>query len=106
MDKKKAILKGLKSFRRLVSMHTPIQRMIFFGSYAYGKPHKWSDIDLIMVSPDFRGQKGFKRGVDLYKYWTLGYPVDFLCYTPEEFEKLRKQVSIVSQALKEGVEIE
>jgi len=33
------------------------------------------------------------------------YPVDFLCYTPEEFEKLRKRISIVSVALKTGIEI-
>jgi hypothetical protein len=31
--------------------------------------------------------------------------VDFICYTPEEFEKLKKEVSIVSEALKEGIEI-
>jgi hypothetical protein len=31
--------------------------------------------------------------------------VDFICYTPEEFEKLKKEVSIVSEAFKEGIEI-
>jgi hypothetical protein len=33
------------------------------------------------------------------------YPVDFLCYTPEEFRKLSKQISLVKQAIKEGIEI-
>jgi hypothetical protein len=37
--------------------------------------------------------------------WTMDYPVDFLCYTPEEFEEKRKEISIVRQALKEGVAI-
>ncbi|MBI3412683.1 MAG: hypothetical protein HY051_01210 [Candidatus Aenigmarchaeota archaeon] len=35
----------------------------------------------------------------------MGYPVDFICYTPEEFEREKKRVSIVSTALKEGIEI-
>ncbi len=29
----------------------------------------------------------------------------FLCYTPEEFEEKRKEISIVRQAIKEGVVI-
>jgi len=31
--------------------------------------------------------------------------VDFVCYTPEEFERLRKQVSLVRDAVAEGLEI-
>jgi hypothetical protein len=42
----------------------------------------------------------------MYDFCDLNYPVDFLCYTPEEFNKLKKEVSIVSEALKEGIEIE
>jgi hypothetical protein len=36
---------------------------------------------------------------------TSDLSADFICYTPEEFEKLKKEVSIVSEALKEGIEI-
>lgn len=79
--------------------------MIFFGSRATGKAHQDSDIDIIIVSPKFRETKFRYRPLGFYRHWTLKYPVDFLCYTPEEFEKLRKRVSIVSEALKEGIEI-
>jgi hypothetical protein len=41
----------------------------------------------------------------MYDYWELRYPVDFLCYTPKEFEREKKKVSIVSEALREGIEI-
>lgn len=105
MDKKNAVLKDIGSFKAELEKHMKIKRMLLFGSFAYGKPHKYSDIDLIVVSDSFRGQKTFSRGVEFYKYWKLNKPVDFLCYTTEEFEKLRKQVSIVSKALKEGIEI-
>ena len=105
MGREKSILKQLQEFKKEAGRHIPIRRMILFGSYAHGKPGKWSDIDLIMVSPSFRGQKPYTRGVEFYRYWQLNCPVDFLCYTPEEFERLAKQITIVSQALKEGIEI-
>ena len=41
----------------------------------------------------------------MYDYWNLDYPVDFLCYTPEEFEKKKKEISIVKEAVKEGIDI-
>jgi len=31
--------------------------------------------------------------------------VDFICYTVDEFNKLKKKISLVSTALKEGIEI-
>ena len=79
--------------------------MILFGSMATGRAHKDSDIDLILVSDKFRGKKSFRRSIGFYKYWDLDYPVDFLCYTPEEFNKLKNQISIVREAVRKGIEI-
>jgi len=47
----------------------------------------------------------FKRGAKMYDYWNLRMPVDFLCYSPEEFEKLSKQTTIVKEAIKTGIRI-
>ncbi|MEK6983958.1 MAG: nucleotidyltransferase domain-containing protein [Nanoarchaeota archaeon] len=104
MDRKEAIAK-LKSFKKLVSKDLTISDMYFFGSIATGKPHKYSDIDLVIVSPKFRELNFFKRGALMYNYWNLRYPVDFLCYTPEEFNKLKKQITIVKEAVENGIEI-
>ena len=105
MDRKKIIKDKLKEFKKTVNRDFPIKSMYFFGSRASGKPHKYSDIDLVIVSPKFRKLDFFKRGAKMYDYWNLNYPVDFLCYTPEEFNKLKKQVTIVSEALVEGIKI-
>jgi len=40
----------------------------------------------------------------MYDYWNLDLPVDFLCYTPKEFNKLKKQISIVKEAIENGIE--
>lgn len=100
----KTIIKGIKEFKNKLSKEKKIDEIIFFGSRVKGKHKKYSDIDLIIVSPEFRGIKT-GRAIGLHKYWKLNYPVDFLCYTPEEFKKLKKQISIVSTALKEGITI-
>ena len=36
---------------------TPVQAAYVFGSWINGKPHRWSDIDVCVVSPAFRTWK-------------------------------------------------
>lgn len=104
MDRKKTV-EHLKRFKARVEREYQVEKMYLFGSRARGKPDTDSDFDLIIVSPKFRKLTFFQRGARMYDYWNLRYPVDFLCYTPEEFKKLSRQTSIVSVALKEGKEI-
>lgn len=102
---KKKIINDLRKFKLKLSREVPIETMIFFGSMAVGKSRKDSDIDLIVVSKKFRNKRFRYRPIGFYKFWNLSYPVDFLCYTPEEFDKLKNQITIVREAVKEGVEI-
>ena len=102
---KNGIRKELIEFKNKVSKEIPIKKLILFGSRVKGKTGRDVDVDLIVVSPKFKKLDFFQRGAKLYDYWHLNYPVDFLCYTPEEFNKLSKQVTIVSTALKEGLSI-
>lgn len=104
MDRKET-MKLLSSFKFKANRKFPITKMVLFGSRVTGKFHKDNDVDLIIVSPKFRGLNFFKRGSSMYKFWDYDLPVDFLCYTPEEFDRLSKRITIVSQALKEGVKI-
>ena len=105
MGKEKSLIKSLKEFRLKTSEHIPINKMIFFGSRVTGKSHKWSDIDLIIVSNKFGHLNFRKRATKMYDYWNLNYPVDFLCYTPKEFNKLKNQITIVREAVRNGIEI-
>lgn len=105
MDKKKSMIKLLKEFRLKTNEKLPIKKMFLFGSRAKGKPHKWSDVDLLIVSDKFKKLKFRKRATKMYDYWDLEYPVDFLCYTPEEFNKFKKRTTVVREAVKEGIEI-
>ncbi len=79
--------------------------MIFFGSRTGEKFTRYSDVDLIIVSPRFKKLKSFQRPTTLRLKWNLDYPVDLLCYTPEEFEIRKKQPSIIKEAIERGIEI-
>jgi len=83
-----------------------ISRAIFFGSRARGDELADSDYDVILVSPDFQGIFFSKRSAMMYEFWRH-WPLDIepICYTPEEFEIKKKQIGIVSEAVKEGVEL-
>ena len=105
MAKKENLIMELAEFKKNVSKVIPINKMILFGSHATGKTHKRSDVDLVIVSSKFKGKRSFKRANKLYDYWNLRLPVDFLCYTPEEFNKLRKQITIVMEADSTGIKI-
>ena len=105
MDKKETLIKNLSAFKKRVDKDYPLTKMILFGSRAFGKPHLYSDVDLILVSPKFRKLDFFRRGARMYDYWDLKLPVDFLCYSPEKFIKLNKQTTLVKSAIKEGIVI-
>ena len=39
--------------RALQRRGLPVRFGVLFGSWVQGKPHRWSDIDLVVVSPQF-----------------------------------------------------
>jgi len=98
-------LEYLKKFKKELTKRIPVQKMYLFGSRAWGKPHRWSDFDIIIVSKKFGTRKSYERSYGFRKYWDIDYPVDFLCYTPKEFNKLKKQITIVKEAVENGIEI-
>ncbi|MBL7160236.1 MAG: nucleotidyltransferase domain-containing protein [Candidatus Aenigmarchaeota archaeon] len=102
---KREIIENVKEFKKSAEKKFALERVFIFGSAARGKMKKDSDVDLLLVSNKFKGKKFFKRAIGLRAHWKLDCPVDFLCYTPKEFDKLRKMVTIVREAVKEGIEI-
>ena len=79
--------------------------IILFGSRTRGEPLKSSDYDLLIVSEKFKGIHFLDRIYKLLELWDYDWDVDFLVYTPEEFEKKKEEIGIVREAVKEGIEI-
>ncbi|MEW5760133.1 MAG: nucleotidyltransferase domain-containing protein [Candidatus Thermoplasmatota archaeon] len=98
---KEKIIKKIKEFKNKIKA----DKIIIFGSYVSGNFTEDSDIDLLLVSKKFRGKDFHERFKGLWLKWNLKLPVDFLCYTPEEFEKLKKGITIVREAVENGIEV-
>ncbi len=81
-----------------------ITEAILFGSGARGDYLADSDYDVVLVSPDFHGIFFSQRSALMHDFWTH-WPLEIepLCYTPEEFERKKKQIGIVGEAVKEGI---
>lgn len=69
-------------------------RIILFGSYAYGQPTKDSDIDLLIVMNT--DVKPHKRAVPIRKILKgIGFPKDIIVKTPAEFERFKDIVGTI-----------
>lgn len=81
-----------------------ISKIIVFGSYAYGNPTKESDIDIVIISSDFRGKNIFQRAqltkeAEITTIRKFMIPLDIVTLTPEEF---KTGTSIISDYAKNG----
>jgi len=101
--------KQIEAFRakyltKLVDAYKPT-RILLFGSRVRGTHIKQSDLDLLIVSRLFEGIPFIARAQRVL--WTLQtpFPVEVLCYTPEEYERKRREIGIVSIASEEGVDL-
>lgn len=99
------IISLLKDFRKKVEKKIVVDKIILFGSRARNEGREDSDIDFIIVSDDFEGKKSFKRSPIFYYMWDAKYDVDIICLTSKELNKKKRQIGIISEAIKEGIEI-
>jgi predicted nucleotidyltransferase len=82
-----------------------IERIVVFGSYAKGKENKDSDIDLIIVSRDFRNKDIFERvkltrGIHRNLIEEIMKPFDIMYYSDDEWK--RGNSLIINVAKEEG----
>lgn len=82
-----------EAVRKIVSEFNP-EKIILFGSYAYGKPTPDSDVDLMVIMET--KERPHKRAVALRKILkNLGIPKDIIVKTPDEFERFRDIVGTI-----------
>jgi predicted nucleotidyltransferase len=71
--------------RRIVERFQPY-KVVLFGSYAYGEPHIYSDVDLLVVmDSDEPMAKRIMRVAEVAKVKFL--PMDIIVRTPAEMEE-------------------
>lgn len=70
------------------------EKIILFGSHAYGNPTDDSDVDLLIVMDT--DAKPHKRAVPIRKILRdIGIPKDVIVKTPEEFERFKDIIGTI-----------
>lgn len=89
--------------KSVVEDNIKIEKVILFGSYAKGTYHKDSDIDLAIISPDFKASEYIKNMSKLLlKATELGVDIQTLPFSIEEYNE---PIGIMEEILRTGLEI-
>lgn len=81
-----------------------IEKIILFGSHARGTATEESDIDIVIVSKDFKNRNIFERAnltmeAEVATIKKFMIPFDIITMTPEEF---KSETSLISDYAKRG----
>ena len=91
-----------KITNKIVKEYQP-EKIYLFGSLAWGKPHKDSDIDLFIVKNTRKKHLNRERNI---RHMLFGYdfpPMDLLVYTSKEFkERVDVNHSFVTKIVNKG----
>jgi predicted nucleotidyltransferase len=79
-----------------------ISQAVLFGSYAKGTNHKWSDIDLAVVSDDFEGIRFYDNQKLFYAKDNSSFEIEPHPYRPEDFTE---DNPFVKEILAHGIRI-
>ena len=77
-----------QAIERIVSALKP-EKIILFGSYAYGNPTHDSDVDLLVIMKTNGNHKEKVRAISMLLY-PRQFPVDIIVKTPKEVEEALK----------------
>ncbi len=87
----KALIK-IEKFITVLKDNINIEKVILFGSIARGKQKKWSDVDLAVISDDFKKMSFHKRLVFLgmIAWYAKATEIEALGYTTDEYRNATK----------------
>src|SRR5258708_21690963 len=77
-------LDGIQSLSNRIVREFKPQRIVLFGSHAYGVPRTDSDVDLLVVMP-FKGS-GLRKAVEIIRTVKPQFSVDLLVRRPQDVE--------------------
>ena len=100
MDKA-AALDIIARFRKAIEARgISVSKLILYGSYARGDYREGSDIDLILISDDFKDHDYWSR-IDILSeaIYAVFAPLEVVGFTPEEWDK---QTSPLCDYAKQG----
>ena len=97
----KKIVSIINQYRKeLEASGIRVKKILLYGSYARGKARKDSDIDLVVISDDFKNMDLFERHSLLGRARVnISHPMEILGYTEEELAQTQKGTFLYDEVL-------
>jgi predicted nucleotidyltransferase len=90
----------IRRFARQVAERFQPDKIILFGSYAYGQPHEDSDVDMLVVMP---ARNQLDQAFKIRLAVPAPFPMDLLVRTPKEMKwRLEEGESFLTEIMSKG----
>jgi predicted nucleotidyltransferase len=73
--------RAIREFAHRIAERFPVQKIVLFGSHAYGRPTPDSDVDLLVVMPTRRRE--VDQAAEIRLAFDAPFPLDLLVRRPE-----------------------
>ena len=98
----------LEKFKELIINAIPVEQIYLFGSYAYGTPHKDSDLDLYVVLKDDVQMRDLDAGLQIrfavVRKTTM--PFDIIAKKKKDFlNRLKGTFTLEQKVTRDGIRI-
>jgi predicted nucleotidyltransferase len=92
---------AIRRFARRIAERFDPEKIILFGSFAYGRPHAFSDVDLLVVMP---AREELTQAARIQLAFEPVFPLDLLVRTPERLQRrLAKGDSFLEEVVRKGI---
>lgn len=96
--------KDINKLVKKISQTLKVEKIILFGSYAYGNPNEDSDIDLCVITNVNKSKIDIRVMIRMALRRIISYPLDILVYREEEFnERAELQTTLEYKIVNEGL---
>jgi predicted nucleotidyltransferase len=97
----------LDKLKELIINAIPVEQIYLFGSYAYGKPHKDSDLDLYVVLKDGLPMRDLDAGlqISLAIARKKSMPVDIIAKNKSDFVNRLGDITLERVVNRDGIRI-
>jgi predicted nucleotidyltransferase len=102
-----AVQVELEKLKALIINAIPVEQIYLFGSYAYGKPHKDSDLDLYVVLKDDIPMRNLDAGLQIRLAIARkkSMPVDIIAKKKRDFVNRLDDITLERIVNRDGIRI-
>ena len=102
-----AIQTELDKLKEIIINAIPVEQIFLFGSYAYGNPHKYSDLDLYVVLKDEVTMRDLDAGLQIAMAIARkkSMPVDIIAKKKKDFTERLDDITLERIVKRDGIRI-